>query len=78
MDSELSSPGPRTFQGIMQIPCDITLENALLFEPERPIRIEENIAEMLFLQNNINLKGYNSNQIYCSNQAEINLLDFQR
>ena len=23
MDSELSSPGPRTFQGIMRTPCDI-------------------------------------------------------
>ena len=24
MDSELSSPGPRIFQGITQTPCDIT------------------------------------------------------
>ena len=25
MDSELSSPGPRTFQGITRTPCDITI-----------------------------------------------------
>ena len=25
MDSELSSPGPRTFQGIMRTPCDINI-----------------------------------------------------
>ena len=27
MDSELSSPGPRTFQGSMQAPCDILVAN---------------------------------------------------
>ena len=47
--------------GVWLRPTGVTLQNALLCEPERPIKIEENIAEMLFSQNNINLKGYNSN-----------------
>ena len=32
MDSELSSPGPRTFQGMMRTPCDIKLTGFFIKE----------------------------------------------
>ena len=32
MDSELSSPGPRTFQGNMRTPCDRNLIQTVKFE----------------------------------------------
>ena len=57
MDSELSSPGPRTFQGIMRTPCDSSPNISLAYACEHWIPFQRLIFMSAIVSTNKNGKS---------------------